>query len=83
MNFKDITKKYEKNYFEIQKLDLLLEDGNDFDSWLNKMKKRASMLQKYYAENNNLIQEAQEYSNKPFEYLNEEIELEEEIDRLY
>ncbi|MCR5231738.1 MAG: hypothetical protein K6B64_03740, partial [Acholeplasmatales bacterium] len=65
MNFKDITKKYEENYFEIQKLDLLLEDGNDFDSWLNKMKKRASMLQKYYAENNILIQEAKEYSNKP------------------
>ena len=34
MNFKEIIASYEKNYFEIEKLDSLLDSGNDFDSWL-------------------------------------------------
>lgn len=46
MNFKEITKKYEENYFLIQKLDDLLEEGNDFDSWLTSMKKEL-----YYSKN--------------------------------
>lgn len=83
MNFKEITKKYEENYFAIQKLDDLLEEGTDFDSWLTSMKKRASMLKEYYTIDNQLIDSIKEYASMPFEYENEPLELEEEIYRLY
>ena len=83
MNFKEITKKYEENYFAMQKLDDLLEEGTDFDSWLTYMKKRASMLKEYYTIDNQLIDSIKEYASMPFEYENEPLELEEEIYRLY
>ena len=48
MNFNEIAKEYETNYFDIEKLDDLLESGNDFESWLASMKTRAKKLQEYY-----------------------------------
>ena len=83
MNFKEIMEKYEKNYFEIQKLDELLDMGNDFDSWLNSMKKRASLLKEYYEENNHLLEKIKEYAKEAFINQEEANILEEEVDHLY
>jgi hypothetical protein len=41
MNFKEIMEKYEENYFNIKKLDELLDSSSDFDSWLSNMRTRA------------------------------------------
>ena len=83
MNFKEIIASYEKNYFEIEKLDSLLDSGNDFDSWLKSMKTRASRLQEYYALNNQLLDQIKEYASKPIIDDKEALDLEKEIDRLY
>ncbi|RIA75723.1 HD domain-containing protein [Anaeroplasma bactoclasticum] len=83
MNFKEIMEKYEENYFNIKKLDELLDSSSDFDSWLSNMRTRALKLQEFYSIDNQLLDEICNYSKE--EILNEEEAkaLEEGIDKLY
>ena len=83
MNFNEIAKKYETNYFDIEKLDELLESGNDFESWLASMKTRAKKLQEYYKINNDILDEIKEYAKEGFKNQDEANRVEDNIDRLY
>ena len=83
MNFNEIAKEYETNYFDIEKLDDLLESGNDFESWLASMKTRAKKLQEYYKINNEILDEIKEYAKEGFKDQDEANRVEDNIDRLY
>jgi len=83
MNFNEIAKEYETNYFDIEKLDDLLESGNDFESWLASMKTRAKKLQEYYKINNEILDEIKEYAKEGFKNQDEANRVEDNIDRLY
>ena len=83
MNFNEIAKEYETNYFDIEKLDDLLDDNNDFESWLASMKTRAKKLQEYYKINNEILDEIKEYAKEGFKDQDEANRVEDNIDRLY
>lgn len=83
MNFNEIAKEYETNYFNIEKLDDLLDDNNDFESWLASMKTRAKKLQEYYKINNEILDEIKEYAKEGFKDQDEANRVEDNIDRLY
>lgn len=83
MNFKEIMAKYEENYFNIKKLDELLDSASDFDSWLKNMRTRSLKMQEYYRLDNILLDEIIAYSKEAILNEEEAIVLEEQIDKLY